>query len=149
MKPHRNKIGRDDWRTPGWLFDKLDSVYQFTCDAAASDENRKNTYCYFSENSNALENEWTGERVFCNPPFTKKVQFIKKAIEEVESGRCPICVMILPLALDAKWFHELVKDRYHYEILKGRVSFLDNENKPVQGNTVGTLIVYFQKRIGQ
>ena len=48
---------RGDWKTPKWLFDKYDSIYHFTLDAAASVENAK---CekYYTEKQDALKQEW-------------------------------------------------------------------------------------------
>lgn len=90
-----------------------------------------------------------GVRAFCNPPFSQKAEFIEKAHKEVQAGNCPICVMILPLnSMDTKVWHEIIEGRYHYEILKGRISFIDPETKqPRKGNNSGTVIVYFKKRI--
>lgn len=90
-----------------------------------------------------------GARVFCNPPFSKKADFIKKAYEEVMFGNCPICVMVLPSnCQDSKAFQQYIKKNFFYETLSGRVAFIDPETKkPMKGNNSGTTIVYFKKDI--
>ena len=57
--------------------------------------------------------------------------------------------MILPsLCMDTRAWHEYIEGRYHYEILEGRISFIDPETgKTKSGNNSGTVIVYFKKKI--
>ena len=136
--------GNDEFETPDSIFKQLDYIFNFQIDAAATLNNKKCPY-YFPD---AMCGEWNG-RTFCNPPFSKKADFIQKAHEEVQQKRCPIVVMILPLnCMDTKVWHEVIEGRYHYEILKGRIAFIDPETKkPRKGNNSGTVIVYFKKRI--
>lgn len=90
-----------------------------------------------------------GERVFCNPPFSKKAEFIAKAYDEVINGDCPVVVMVLPSnCQDSKAFQQYIKKNFFYETLSGRVAFIDPETgEPQQGNNSGTTIVYFKKDI--
>ena len=138
--------GNDNFRTPDYIFNQLNKIFYFNLDIAANEEDRK---CYYYL-PNALNDNiiWGYHRCFCNPPFSKKAQFIKKAHEEVQKGT-PIVVMILPLnCMDTKVWHEYIEGRYHYEILKGRISFINpNTKQPQKGNNSGTVIVYFKKKI--
>jgi phage N-6-adenine-methyltransferase len=59
----------DDRRTPQNLFDELNNEFHFTVDVAASKDNAKLDRYYDLERS-GLEVSWTGERVWCNPPFS-------------------------------------------------------------------------------
>lgn len=137
--------GNDNFETPDYIFEQLNDIFNFELDAACSDKNCK---CPMGISLDSLNSIWMF-RTFCNPPFSKKAEFIKHADEEVQKGHCPICVMILPLnCMDTKVWHEVIEGRYHYEILKGRIAFIDPEtNKPKKGNNSGTVIVYFKKRI--
>lgn len=62
---------RDDWETPQDFFDKLNEQYHFTLDPCSSDTNAK---CkkYYTAQDNGLEQDWGGEVVFCNPPYSRK-----------------------------------------------------------------------------
>lgn len=144
MKMNQKGRGNDEFCTPNHIFYQLDCIFSFQVDAACNEYNRK---CPIGFTKDYIS-PWFG-RVFCNPPFSKKAEFIKKADLEVQSGHCPIVVMILPLnCMDTKVWHEVIEGRYHYEILKGRIAFIDPEtNKPKKGNNSGTVIVYFKKRI--
>ena len=145
MKMNQKGRGNDEFCTPDYIFKQLNDIFNFQLDAACSDTNCK---CPLGINLDSLNSLWMW-RTFCNPPFSKKAEFIKKADMEVQLGHCPICVMILPLnCMDTKVWHEVIEGRYHYEILKGRIAFIDPETKkPKKGNNSGTVIVYFKKRI--
>ena len=144
MKMNQKGKGNDEFETPDYIFKQLDNIFNFQIDLACTVLNRK---CDISF-TDSLTCDWLG-RCFCNPPFSKKAEFIKKAHEQVQNGYCPICVMILPLnSMDTKVWHEIIEGKYHYEVLKGRISFIDPKTKqPKKGNNSGTVIVYFKKRI--
>lgn len=141
-----NQKGNDNFETPNYIFEQLDRIFNFEVDVAATADNKKCVNYY----GNALDGNciWTG-RCFCNPPFSKKAEFIRKADEQVNEGNCHICVMILPLnCMDTKVWHEVIENKYHYEVLKGRIAFIDSLTKlPRKGNNSGTVIVYFKKKI--
>lgn len=145
-----NVKGNDNFRTPDHVFNQLNSIFNFTLDAACTFEDCK---CpkgfYHDEGIDALKISWGGERVFCNPPFSQKAAFIEKAYNEVINGDCPICVMVLPSnCQDSKAFQSFIKKNFFYETLSGRVAFIDPKTKqPMKGNNSGTTIVYFKKDI--
>ena len=139
----------DTFNTPDSLFNQLNRVFNFQIDAACTTKNRKLPKGFFvDEGGNGLKEPWKG-RVFCNPPFSQKKEWIEKAIKEVESGVCPVCVMILPLnCMSTTFFMDLVYKNYHYEIIKKRIEFLDDKTKkPASGNNSGTVVVYFKKQL--
>ena len=144
MKKNKN----DTWRTPGWLFEQLDARYRFSLDAAASKQNTLVQHDYYTEEENGLIHPWTGKRVFCNPPFSKKDDWMLKADKEVQDHGCPIVVMLLPMqCMTTKMFNTVIQGRYRYEFPPHRVNYEDDNGKEITGNTGGTLIVYFEKRI--
>ena len=142
--------GNDFFQTPPYIFNQLNKIFNFEIDIAC---NTQNCLCengfYHDIGINALNIDWGKNRAFCNPPFSQKAEFIEKAHNEVQNGNCPICVMILPLnSMDTKAWHDFIEGRYHYEVLRGRISFIDPETqKPKSGNNSGTAIVYFKKKI--
>jgi phage N-6-adenine-methyltransferase len=141
----------DTFNTPLYIYEQLDSVFSFQVDAACDSTNHK-APCGFmiDKGVSGLDESWANQRVFCNPPFSEKKQWIEKAILEVERNSCPICVMILPLnCMSTSFFYELViKGGYRYQVPKGRIQFLNNKTKETQkGNNSGTVIVYFMKDV--
>lgn len=143
--------GQDGFQTPKYIFDQLNNVFNFTLDLACNSTNKlcDKGFC-FDLGQDALIESWGGvDRYFCNPPFSKKSDWIEKAHDEVLNGDCNLVVMILPSnSMDSKAFHKYVFGKFHYEILEGRISFIDPEtNKPAKGNNSGTVIIYFKKKI--
>lgn len=57
--------------------------------------------------------------------------------------------MILPSnCMDGSAFQKYIYKKFDYEILNGRVSFIDPETgEEKKGNNSGTIIVYFKERI--
>ena len=90
-----NKLIRNHWGTPQWIFDKLNEVFDFSLDAAANDDNFK---CrpYFTQKDNGLKQSWEGEVVFCNPPHSGGVygKWIDKAyLEYLNHGTTSVLVL--------------------------------------------------------
>lgn len=118
---------RPDWGTPQDLYDRLDAEFKFELDAAASETNHKAPRWYSDDGSGGgLARSWAA-RTFCNPPYGRGMgAWVKKASEEVASGRCPLAVLLLPARTDTAWFHDYCLDKPGVEIrfLRGRVRFV-------------------------
>ena len=98
-----NGNGRE-WGTPPDLFARLDAEFKFTLDPCATPANAK---CerYFTEEIDGLKQDWSGERVFMNPPYGREVYaWTRKAKEEAEKGA--LVVGLLPASTDLAWWHE-------------------------------------------
>ena len=150
MKINQKGKGNDNFETPIYIYNQLNEVYNFTLDVACTSINKKCVEGYmFDKGLDSLLLSWKNERCFCNPPFSQKAEFIRKAHDEVLGNGCPLCVMILPLnSMDSKAFHEYIFGKFSYEILQGRISFVDPcTGRPKKGNNSGSVIVYFKKRI--
>lgn len=112
-----------NWATPQDFFDKLNEEFHFTLDPCADDLNHK---CekYYTEAEDGLKQDWSGENVFCNPPYGRDVpKWVKKCLEETYSGRCRCAVMLLPARTDTKWFHNYIYHRAEVRLVKGRLKF--------------------------
>jgi hypothetical protein len=75
----------DEWATPQELFDRLNKIFRFNLDAAATLENAKCNEFYTKE-ENGLSRPWHGN-VWLNPPYGRQIgAWVKKAYEEVTRG---------------------------------------------------------------
>ncbi len=93
----------DLWSTPQDFFDKLDEEFDFTLDPCATPENAK-CPIYFTKDDDGLEQDWSGERVFMNPPYGREIgKWVKKAYE---SNTLVVC--LLPARTDTRWWHDYV-----------------------------------------
>lgn len=131
-----------EWRTPQDLFDKLDSVFRFKLDAAASKENAK---CdrFFTKEDDSLKQSWDfGGSVFCNPPYGKEIgKFVKKAYEESRNG-FPI-VLLIPARTDTLWFHSYIYNKAYIHFLCGRLRFLNDKNEEENSAPFPSMLVIY------
>ena len=129
---------KTEWGTPQKFFDKLDAMYHFTFDAAASHMNAKcDFYCtkdgfyvktegvpmLYTE-ADGLASSWHGHTVWCNPPYGRKETglWVAKAIAE-SVNETKVC-MLLPARTDTAWWHDYVeRSAHHYEFIRGRLKF--------------------------
>ena len=146
----KGKKSEDGMMTPSNIYKQLDHVFNFTHDIACTTKNCLSPFgVFYDKKDDALKQSWASWRCFCNPPFSGKADWIRKAHEEVQNGGCPIVVMVLPKnSMDSPPWHDYIYGRYHYQIIKGRVSFIDPKTKkPKKGNNSGTTIVFFMKKV--
>lgn len=112
------------WSTPQEFFDRLNEEFQFTLDPCAEPETAK---CekFYTYRENGLAQDWTGERVFCNPPYGPDLTrwIIKCATEKTE-----VCVMLIPARTDTKVWHEWIFNNAEVRFVKGRLKFGGAEN---------------------
>lgn len=109
---------RDDWETPNWLFEKLHAEYKFTIDASAHARNHK-LERYWSIADDGLAQDWTGERVWCNPPYGKGLnRWVSKA-----RGSGALVAMLLPVRSESAWWCEDAIAASEIRFIRGRVHF--------------------------
>ena len=131
--PQQTKGGRgnsavDDRALPASDFEPLNKRYRFTIDVAASEQNAKCARFYTDED-NGLEQSWSGERVYCNPPFSDIRPWVQKAWQERDAH---IIVMLLPAnRTEQGWWQEHIEPRrdrdssvLRTQFLGGRLRFL-------------------------
>lgn len=117
----------DNWSTPQFLFDSLNSVFNFNLDPCADKFNHKCDF-YFDKDLDGLSQSWAGFRVFCNPPYGRTISkwVYKSYISSFLDNT--VIVLLLPVRTDTKWFHDfIINDSYIY-FIKGRLKFGDSKN---------------------
>lgn len=119
--------GKNDWATPQELFDELDAEFHFTLDPCATPETAKCAK-FYTEEDNGLAQDWTGETVFCNPPYSdqQQTEWVKKCYEHGVRGG--VAVMLIPARTDTKRFHEYIYGNAEIRFIKGRLKFGGCEN---------------------
>ena len=134
----------DLWETPDELFEQFHRTQKFTLDAAADESNHKLDRWFGPGGiaEDALSVDWTGERVWLNPPYSQAKEFLAKAVHEQIMNGVPSCVLV-PSRTDTKWFHEYVWSapycvvhpwvrKLHF--LKGRVKFIQQADSELHFN---------------
>lgn len=117
-----------DWTTPQDFYDELDAESGFTLDPASSDDNHKCAK-YFTKEQDGLKQSWSGETVFCNPPYGRDVgKWVKYAYEQHTAHGCTI-VMLVAARTDTRWFHDYVYGKAaEIRFVKGRLKFGDGKD---------------------
>jgi phage N-6-adenine-methyltransferase len=115
-------------------FAPLHRRFNFTIDAAASVANAKLPR-FWTRDDDALTQNWRGERVWCNPPYSDIRPWVQKAWDEWQRPdlyACPASVvMLLPAnRTEQRWWQDLVEPAmrqqrrdFHVEFLPGRMRF--------------------------
>lgn len=113
----------DQWATPQDFFDELHKEFGFTLDPCADKSNAKCAK-YYTHEDDGLSKDWSGERVFCNPPYGREIgKWIKKAHDSNA-----LVVMLIPARTDTKAWHEYIFGKAEVRFVKGRLKFGDSKN---------------------
>ena len=138
-------VGHQAWRTPPELFKQLDAEFHFTVDAAADTEN---SLCerYWDEEMDGLAQDWSGERVFCNPPFGLAGKFVAKA----SMRQARVSVLLVPANLQNNWWQDYALTADEIRFIKGRAWFFKDGVQGQAANPVGcVLLVWRRHRPGE
>ena len=114
----------NEWATPVKFFEELNKEFNFTLDPCATKENAK---CrkFFTANEDGLLQDWSGETVFCNPPYGRELpKWVKKCYEEHIKHGITI-VMLIPARTDTSYFHEYIYGKSEVRFIRGRLKFND------------------------
>lgn len=101
----------DHWFTPPDFYSELDAEFRFDFDP-----------CPLMSREDGLKREWSG-RVFCNPPYSKIADFIRKGLWHLANGDCEILVYLIPARTDTAWFHDYCYGKAEIRFVRGRLKF--------------------------
>lgn len=129
----------DDRATVAEVFDPLHERFGFTVDVAAASHNAK---CerFYDVDSDGLAQEWGGERVWCNPPYSNIRPWVEKTWRSVTAPEpAEVVVMLLPAnRTEQGWWQDLVEPfrdvdpSFTCEFLAGRLRFLARGQKRIR-----------------
>ena len=106
----------DKYETPNWIMNLFRNYYD---------------PCPINPAIDGLKSEW-GNKTYVNPPYSKPLPWILKAIEENKKDK--IIVMLLKLDCSTKWYKELVNANAHFMFINERVKF--NGKPPIFPNVL-------------
>ena len=116
------------WTTPDDFYAELNKEFRFTLDPCATSENAKCDKFYTIEDD-GLKQDWSGETVFCNPPYGKGIsEWVEKCYTEGQK-RGTTVVLLIPARVDTKYAHEFIHDKAtDVRFVKGRLKFGEGKN---------------------
>lgn len=117
----------DEWSTPQWFYEALDTIFDFNLDPCASDENHK---CddYYTMETDGLAQDWQGKRAFVNNPYSDTKGWTNKCSN---SGAQPdtTVVQLIPSRTDTKYSQFMMFPNAQFVLfVKGRLKFGDQKN---------------------
>ena len=168
---HTLEKAKDLYETPVYIYNWLDSKFNFKVDLAANAENRRSLWWFSLDEhdeglGNALTSEWAanfnGGTGYCNPPYSNIKPWIKKAIKEAQTGFTT--VMLIETPNGQSHYKEAFEHASSVIFINGRVSFIASHDfekmkrsgeieytkkgEPVTGNTRGSCVFVFQPHFG-
>ena len=116
----------DEWATPDSFSSKLDKMFNFTLDPCATHMNHK---CpkYYTTEEDGLVQDWGGETVFVNPPYSKNTDWLRKCFSEAKKPKTTV-VVLLPSRTDTRYWHKYAMRATHIYFVKGRLKFGQQKN---------------------
>ena len=112
-----------EWATPQAFFDELDKEFHFTLDPCCTHLNAK---CekHYTKDDDGLSKDWSGETVFCNPPYGREIaEWVKKCDRESNNGAT--IVLLIPARTDTAYFHDYIYGKHEIRFIRGRLYFND------------------------
>ena len=105
----------------------MNDEFHFTLDPCCSESTAKcDKYYTFVENG--LIQDWSGETVFCNPPYGREIyDWVNKCSEEAKKDNTTV-VMLIPARTDTKYFHQFIYNKSEIRFIKGRLKFGNSKN---------------------
>ena len=150
--PTTRTLGRDDWMTPGEVFDPLHAVWDFTGDACATDSDAARLHRFISPEQDALQTPWNriGPRVWCNPPYGREIgQWFERAVDQCSQGVVDSVVMLTFGNTDTKYWRDHVASSphcHHVVFLRPRVRFVRPDGVAAVGAPKGSALIVFGAR---
>ena len=141
----------DDRKTCPGLWLEVHSRWGFTIDAAASPANAMLPR-FWTRKDNALKQRWVGERVWCNPPYSRLDPWVAKAWEEHAAG-CELIVMLIPNnRADQPFWQEQIERRrdrsgsgLRVEFVPGRPRFTLPNGDPMGRPPFGVCLLIWER----
>ena len=115
-----SKTGK--WDTDRKIVEDLSSVFKWDLDVCATYEN---SVCpnYFTEEQNALKQDWGDGLKWMNPPYGKEIPlWLGNALL---AGGTTVC--LVSGRIDTGWFHEMLPHSSFTVAVKGRLTFGSDE----------------------
>ena len=136
---------QDNCYTPKYLVNYFGN---FDYDPATTKEQSKylGINNYDTEESNGLISEWNYNKIWINPPFTKKFEFLNKAVETYKKYGNEIYLLFPIESMTTKKWYEIMKDiKFKMYIPNYRIGFIVG-GQEYRSGAFGIVIIKFQDK---
>lgn len=120
------------------MFEALHAEFGFTLDGASEPGNGLLPLASTAEHPI----DWTGHRVFCNPPWSNIRPFVDMA------ATAELAVFLVPARTNVAWFHHAIASGAKPRFFKGRPKFEGPEGYQGKGHNspVDCVLLIFDRR---
>ena len=138
----QHNSGDPEWYTPGHIVEAARSALggRITLDPASSDMAQETVRAerHFTVSDDGLAQDWSGEFVYLNPPYSSAevTAFTAKAIEEPAQA-----VVLVPNSTETRWAAALMAAATAICFPRGRVKFISSAGRETGGALQGSMIV--------
>ena len=120
-----------DWRTPSAVYKGLDTEFNFTLDPCPNGGTK------------GLSQSWAGERVYCNPPYSRSFKQMAAWLEKAKEA--DLAVYLLASRTGTRWFHTYGLNSDEIRFIKGRLHFSEAKNAA----TFDSVILVFRNKMSK
>lgn len=115
---------KDLWETPTHIFAALDREFRFTLDPCCTPESKKCPWG-LTPKQDGLSVSWAGQRVYCNPPYSRGNidKWVEKCYKESRKPNT-LVVALLPVSTSANWWHRWIVGKAELRFIERRVRFV-------------------------
>ncbi len=137
LKQDQNN-NKNDWCTPPWLFKRLNEVFNFEVDGAATKLNTVCDYFISKETTNLHDRYPVNKKMFINPPFNDTRSFIHHRILS------KLVVLLIPFRPETKLFHDWFWPNTTIFVFNKRIQYIHpGTKKEVKGAAFPSCLVFF------
>lgn len=144
-------MSRDNWQTPDWVFEALDSEFHFNLDGAATSENTKVQWTPMQVNylgvggvvDDAFDFEANAtDRIYVNPPYSCLGPWVDLFAKWGEQGATVVALLLNNT--DTAWFRRVWETADEIRFLDNRIQFIAPEGVKSSSNNRGSIIAIWR-----
>ena len=114
----------DAWNTPQDFIERIHQIIPtFDLDPATNETSHVKAHRIFTEAHNGLANDWHGDFIWLNPPYSSMAAWIEKAHDEFIKGHARNIISLLPARTNAGYFHSMIAQKAHVIFIEKRLKF--------------------------
>lgn len=133
-----------EWYTPQYILDKVYNVFPVSLDPCSEGKQRVDADIHYTKEDNGLSIPWSG-CVFMNPPYGREIgKWVKKFLEEWNSGNIQDAMLLVPVKTDTNWWYQLSQHLDCWCAVHSRIKFIspDLEKQTTTGTFASAMILF-------
>lgn len=120
----------DEWGTPLYYVRPIaEAIGGFDLDPCSGAEQSKIAETTYSKEDDGLSKKWFG-KVWCNPPYSDKSEWMKKALSESHRDEVEFIACLVPNSTGTQWWHRTVPFSSVVAFTNGRLEFGNGDTAP-------------------